>query len=276
MTSHASVIGTPRSTRSMNQGRGIFHDVAVMNRMARDGIKNHFAGLSESIHHGTMTEKLVAGGELLLDVATLLPATRAAATELRAMRWASLFSAPASRVVAVSELDSAIVMESVSAEVAVFGAEKISELDMLRKATNTGAFSELKVPMQHKIVHRIAQEAGVGLDSINIKIIRDPELLKLPYLDRTTPKGEIELYPNAFSDIETLVKTLGHERTHVYQVKSFGHPDSLMNGFEHLQLNERAAYILENNYWQCYQANKSGLFDQYGDQYVSRLAKNYS
>jgi hypothetical protein len=34
-------------------------------------------------------------------------------------------------------------------------------------------------------------------------------LLKLPYLGRTTPKGGIELYPNAFSDVETLVKRWG-------------------------------------------------------------------
>lgn len=128
--------------------------------------------------------------------------------------------------------------------------------------------------MQHKIVHQIAQEAGVGLDGVNVKIIRDPELLKLPYLGRTTPKGGIELYPNAFSDIETLVKTLGHERTHVYQIKSFGHPDTLSNGFEHLQLNEKSAYTLENSYWKYYLTNKTGLFDHYGDQYVSRLAKN--
>jgi len=119
------------SAQAVHQGHGIFHDVAVMNKMVRDGITNHFTGLSENIHHGTMTEKLVAGGELLLDVATLLPATRAAATELRAMRWAGLFSAPASRVVAVSELDSAIVMESVSAEVAVFGAEGGASIESL-------------------------------------------------------------------------------------------------------------------------------------------------
>lgn len=36
----------------------------------------------------------------------------------------------------------------------------------------------------------------------------------------------ITLYPDAFTDIENLVKTLGHERIHVYQISVFGKPTS--------------------------------------------------
>jgi hypothetical protein len=34
----------------------------------------------------------------------------------------------------------------------------------------------------------------------------------------------LHLYPNAFRSEEELVKTLGHERTHVRQVKTHGYP----------------------------------------------------
>jgi len=121
MTSHASVIGSPRSARSMHQGRGIFHDVAVMNRMARDGIKNHFVGLSEDIDHGITKKKLLAGGGLILDALSLIPAVNGATTELRAMRWASLFSAP--RIMAASELSSTAAIEGFYANAPMLVAE---------------------------------------------------------------------------------------------------------------------------------------------------------
>jgi len=148
--------------------------------------------------------------------------------------------------------------------------ENIDNGDMLRRVSNIGEFSDLKVPMQFKIIKGIANEAGIGLSGVKVKIIRDPELLKLPYLGRTTPNGEIELYPNAFSNTETLVKTLGHERTHVFQIDLYGHPDNLENGLEHLQLNENAAYSLENSYWKYYQQNKSGIYDRYEENYDER------
>lgn len=38
-----------------------------------------------------------------------------------------------------------------------------------------------------------------------------------------SPKGNrIALYPDAFTNREALVKTLGHERIHIYQAKTFG------------------------------------------------------
>jgi len=121
------VIGSPRSARSMHQGRGIFHDMAVMNRMARDGIRNHFVGLSDDLQHGSIAKRLLAGGELILDAASLIPAVNGATTELRAMRWASLFSAP--RIMAASELSSAAAMEGFYANAPMLVAESGVEIE---------------------------------------------------------------------------------------------------------------------------------------------------
>ena len=139
-----------------------------------------------------------------------------------------------------------------------------SSSDLLRKTVNIGEFSELAVPMNHRTVQRIAAEAGVGLDGVKIKIIRDPKLLELPFAGRATHKGVIELYPNAFSDTETLVKTLGHERTHIMQAKIYGHPDYIPNGLELLQKFEKGAYGIEDSFWKYYQMNKTGKYDYFG------------
>jgi hypothetical protein len=41
---------------------------------------------------------------------------------------------------------------------------------------------------------------------------------------RTDRNGVLHLYPNAFKNEEELVKTLGHEHTHVWQVRTHGYP----------------------------------------------------
>jgi hypothetical protein len=140
---------------------------------------------------------------------------------------------------------------------------------MYRKMRNTGPFADLEVPMQHRVVGMLAKEAGIGLGGVKIRIIRDPELLNGPFLGRTSPEGVIELYPHAFTDKETLIMTLGHERTHVYQVQTFGAPASTTE----LKLNEEAAYAVQDSYWQYYLENNTGLFTRYEENYeLPRLA----
>ena len=58
----------------------------------------------------------------------------------------------------------------------------------------------------------------------------------------------IILYPDAFVDIETLVKTLGHERMHVYQAGVFGKPMST----DILSEFEKAAFNSEKSWWDYY------------------------
>ena len=124
---------------------------------------------------------------------------------------------------------------------------------MYRKESNLGDFRELDELMQLKNVKRIANKAGIGLKGVRLKIDRNPDLFGkgvYGYTDGTT----ITLYPDAFTNTETLVKTLGHERMHVYQVKVFGKPtssDVLINF-------EKAAYSSEKHWWDYYNLMNGG------------------
>ncbi|MEK4509251.1 hypothetical protein [Paenibacillus sp. FSL K6-2524] len=119
-------------------------------------------------------------------------------------------------------------------------------LELYRRTANVGEFSHLEVPMQLREVKRLAEQAGVGLDGVKIKIIRDPEMLDVPFAGWANPNGkEIQLYPNAFINEEQLIKTLAHERTHIFQVRIYGHAadDSM------LRLFEDGAYGIEDTFW---------------------------
>lgn len=117
---------------------------------------------------------------------------------------------------------------------------------VFRKVQNTGDFSGLAESMQLRNVQKVAKNAGIGLDGVKVKIVRDPELIGkglYGHADANT----IELYPDAFTNTEELVKTLGHERMHVYQTRTFGIPDSTMLG-----KFENAAYGSEGMWWNYY------------------------
>ncbi|MDQ0416810.1 RHS repeat-associated protein [Croceifilum oryzae] len=117
---------------------------------------------------------------------------------------------------------------------------------MYRRAANTGAFAGLAEPMQKKNVMKVAKEAGIGLDGIKVKIVRDSSLINRGVFGWANPNGkEIQLYPLAFSDKENLIKTLGHERMHIYQARVFGEAkDQKM-----LMDFEKAAYGSEDMWW---------------------------
>lgn len=136
-----------------------------------------------------------------------------------------------------------------------------------RRTGNIREFSDLKVPMQMRYVKQAAYEGGIGLDGIKVRIIRDPELKGTDLYGYTHPNGSIDLYPDAFTNTEQLIKTLGHERTHTMQIQLFKHPnfysDDALRMNKELRLNERAAYGSEENFWKYYQANKTGRLEGY-------------
>ena len=125
--------------------------------------------------------------------------------------------------------------------------------DLYRKESNIGDFKDLEELMQLKSVKRVANTAGIGLEGIKIKINRNPELFREGLYGYTDGKT-ITLYPAAFTNTETLVKTLGHERMHVYQVRVFGKPTST----DVLKEFEEAAYLSEKDWWNYYKAMKGG------------------
>ncbi|EUJ36756.1 hypothetical protein PWEIH_11355 [Listeria weihenstephanensis FSL R9-0317] len=140
----------------------------------------------------------------------------------------------------------------------LFGVSKfvdtIDLLPMYRKTANTGAFSGLSEPMQLRHVEQVAKDAGIGLEGIKIKIIRDTDLVNREFYGRAVPKGNsIELYPRAFTDKENLIMTLGHERMHVYQIKTFGAPDNSRM----LGLYEKGAELSEPEWLNYYYTNNS-------------------
>jgi RHS repeat-associated protein len=123
------------------------------------------------------------------------------------------------------------------------------EFALYRRESNVGEFAELGVPMQLREVKKVAEQAGVGLKGVKLKIARDPEFLKRPFLG-LADKNSITLFPNAFKDYETLVRTLGHERTHVYQISIWGRAaDSKMLG-----VFEESAYGIEDTFWNFYKS----------------------
>jgi hypothetical protein len=139
--------------------------------------------------------------------------------------------------------------------------------DMFRKIENTGEFSGLKVPMQSRYVDIAAQEGGIGLDGVKVRIVRDPELIGKDLYGYTHPDGSIDLYPDAFTNTEQLVKTLGHERTHTMQIDIFGHPNKYsadpIRLNQELRMNENAAHGIEDSFWQYYLSNKTGRLGKF-------------
>ena len=129
------------------------------------------------------------------------------------------------------------------------GSKGGSESRLYRKAANTGEFKGLHETMQARNVKNIAKKAGIGLDGVKIKIDRNAELVGKGIYGYTDGKT-ITLYPDAFTDTETLVKTLGHERMHVYQTSIFGKPTSS----DILQEFENGAYASESSWWQYFQS----------------------
>ena len=96
--------------------------------------------------------------------------------------------------------------------------------ELLRKSKNTGDFEEYPVLLELKTVKKLAAKYGVDANGLKFKIRRDKELKRIPILGRADKKriGQIELYPNAFTSEEQLVKTLLHERHHVLQLRKYG------------------------------------------------------
>lgn len=123
-----------------------------------------------------------------------------------------------------------------------------------RKEKNTGAFSNLEIPMQKRAVKEIAQKYGIDLSGITIKIQRSEGLLSLSVYGATDPDniGRIDLFPNAFQDEEQLVRTLVHEKCHVEQLKKYGKKYTQ----EHLHEMEQEAYAYEEEWWNSYKKKK--------------------
>jgi len=122
---------------------------------------------------------------------------------------------------------------------------------MFRRISNSEAFASLEVPMQFRTVKSVANDAGVGLQGVKLRIVRDPSFLGRGMFGYAH-KRSITLFPDAFQNHETLVRTLGHERTHIFQFSLYGRPSSSSQAAAW----ESAAFEIENTFLNFYKTNK--------------------
>lgn len=132
------------------------------------------------------------------------------------------------------------------------GSDSIRFTGQLGNDTGMGLFrmgeaaGEGNLPRTMETVLAHAESGGVGLKGINVKIIDEapPQFFGWAH-----PSGkEIHLYPSAFNNTETLIKTLGHERTHAYQFQVFG--PRVNADTTAAQLFEEAAKNIESTFFQ--------------------------
>lgn len=132
---------------------------------------------------------------------------------------------------------------AISAESGIINTEYV----LARKERNTGAFSELEIPMQKRYVLYLCQKYGIDTNGIKFKIQRSEELVNLGYFGMTDYDniGRIDLLPNAFRNEEQLLRTIIHEKCHVKQLKKYGKKYVQDN----LDEMERVAYKFEDFYY---------------------------
>jgi len=111
----------------------------------------------------------------------------------------------------------------------------------------------MALAMHARVVYELAARAGIGLEGIEIQIEDGAEWAARPLFGYADPYGDvIILFPRAFEDEQTLVKTLGHERIHAYQARTFGPPKDSCDA----RAREEAAYASEEVWWQSYRARR--------------------
>ena len=117
-----------------------------------------------------------------------------------------------------------------------------------RKEHNLGAFLSLKIPMQKREILSLCRKHSIDIKGITFKIQRSEKLLSMPLYGSTDYNsiGRIDLFPNAFTSEEELIKTILHEKCHVLQLKKYGKEYAQKN----LDLMEKQAYRFERVFYQ--------------------------
>lgn len=115
-----------------------------------------------------------------------------------------------------------------------------------RRVQNIGLFEKLEIPMQKRAVERLARKYRIKIDDLSIRIQREESMLDIPYLGSTDYNniGRIDLFPNAFADEDTILRTIIHERCHVLQLRKYGKKYTQ----EHISEMEDMAYKFED-FW---------------------------
>lgn len=138
-------------------------------------------------------------------------------------------------------------LETIKSRLTSGGNDGIIKESMNRRNKNIGEFSELKIPMQKKAILNVCKKYNIETSGLRFKIQRDEKMLSMPFYGSTDYDdiGRIDLFPNAFTDEEQLIRTIIHEKCHVKQLKKHGKKYAQ----EHLQEMEKQAYRLESLYY---------------------------
>lgn len=116
-----------------------------------------------------------------------------------------------------------------------------------RKERNTGVFLSLDIPMQKRAVLSLCREYSIEIKGITFKIQRSEKLIAMPFYGSADYNniGRIDLFPQAFSSEEELLKTILHEKCHVIQLKKYGKEYAQRN----LDVMEKQAYRFESIFY---------------------------
>ncbi len=118
-----------------------------------------------------------------------------------------------------------------------------------RNAYKAIPYSKYTEPMTKKHIRSVMKEMGIPYGKATVRLVNDKELIGRGLFGYTTPKGkEVQLYPDAFMSREELVKTLGHEKVHLVQLKQYGPT----NDTELAALYEKEASESEEQWWEDY------------------------
>ncbi|MCC0098955.1 hypothetical protein K7B10_30100 [Streptomyces flavotricini] len=131
-------------------------------------------------------------------------------------------------------------------------AAKFSQAALFRRGVNIGEFSGLALPMQRRTVKQYAELGGASLSGVKWTINRQSELIGKDLYGHTNPlTKKITFYPDAFSSEENMVKTIGHERTHVMQLELYGPgAEDTVGG----RAYEDTAHAIEPSFWQYFKS----------------------
>ena len=109
-------------------------------------------------------------------------------------------------------------------------------------------------PMTKRHVRRVMDEMGINYNGAKIELERDKALVGKRICGYTSPNGKsVTFYPDAFTSRETLVKTIGHERIHLTQIKERGPAKDSITAVQY----EREAYASEDKWWSDYLNRKN-------------------
>jgi len=116
------------------------------------------------------------------------------------------------------------------------------------KYSHIKSFSDLEIPQNMDEVVKVADEFKIDISDHNIQLIMDEELLDVEkgYTGGSFENTEVDLYPLAFADKESLARTLFHEAYHQKQYALLGYENVVAEYAKYERITRNA----EKSWWE--------------------------